>query len=412
MRTGWIFKTESIIMPAVIDWLGGTGLLRGFLPMLNRFGQSIPPLLLSRRIKLLGQKKWALTICGLVMGLCFLGLSAIWLLAGGHTATWMSTAFLIGYAIFFMSTGVHQLTFSTLQGKLIPVRRRGRLMLVANVLGALVAITCAGILLRQWLRPENTNFMWIFAFSGICFVMSSLTAILLVEPRDAFRQETQGIAGIFKSTVGILTTDAAFRRCSMVAALFGCSIMLMPHYQLLGRQTSPGYENHANDLSVLTLWVIVQNAGTALFSLLAGPLADRFGNRLVLRVLLLFPVLAPIVSLTLAYSDPMVQRFYPVVFLMVGPTPIVVRTLNNFTLELSAPADHPRYLGTLNLCVSAPVALSPFVGWLIDVFGFGVVFSGSSLITLGCWLLTFHLSEPRSPPSETGHKQETGIDSG
>ena len=62
MRTGWIFKTESIIMPAVLDWLGGTGLLRGCLPMLNRFGQSVPPLLLSRRIKILGLKKSALTL--------------------------------------------------------------------------------------------------------------------------------------------------------------------------------------------------------------------------------------------------------------------------------------------------------------------------------------------------------------
>ena len=404
MRTGWIFKTESIIMPAVIDWLGGTGLLRGFLPMLNRFGQSVPPLLLSRRIKLLSHKKWALMICGLVMSVCFLSLSTIWFLAGGQPATWMPMAFLAGYAIFFMGTGVNQLAFSTLQGKLVPVRRRGRLMLVANVLGAVVAITCAGILLRQWLRPGNTDFAWIFAFTGICFALASLTAILLEEPRDDFSQQTQGLAGIFTSTLGILKTDSDFRRCAIVAALFGCSIMLMPHYQLLGRQTTPGYESHTADLSILTLWVIVQNAGTALFSLLAGPLADRFGNRLVLRVLLLCLVLAPITALAISYAEPTAQRYYPIVFLMVGPTPIVVRTLNNLTLEISNPADHPRYLGTLNLCVSAPVALSPFFGLLIDVFGFGVVFSGSSLVLLVCWLLTFRLVEPRTAAGALTHK--------
>ena len=41
MRVGWIFKTESIIMPAVVDAIGGAGWLRGCLPMLNRFGQSL-----------------------------------------------------------------------------------------------------------------------------------------------------------------------------------------------------------------------------------------------------------------------------------------------------------------------------------------------------------------------------------
>jgi len=48
MRTGWIFKTESIVMPAVLDTITGGGplggLLRGCLPMLNRLGHSIPPI--------------------------------------------------------------------------------------------------------------------------------------------------------------------------------------------------------------------------------------------------------------------------------------------------------------------------------------------------------------------------------
>lgn len=395
MRTGWIFKTESIIMPAVLDWLGGTGLLRGCLPMLNRFGQSIPPLLLSRRIKLLGRKKIALTACGLVMALCFLSLSALWYYADGQPAPWMLMAFLIGYAAFFMGTGVNQLVFSTLQGKLIPAQRRGRLMLFANVLGAVVAIACAAVLLKHWLRPGNTEFTWIFGFTGISFTLSACTGLFLAEQRDEYSQETQGIAGIFRSAFNILATDTNFRRCSIVAALYGFSIMLMPHYQLLGRQTAPGYDSQANDLSVLTFWVIVQNAGTALFSLLAGPLADRFGNRLVLRVLLLCLMLAPITALLLSQANSTMHHLYPLVFLLVGPMPIVIRTLNNLTLELSPRAEHPRYLGTLNLCLSAPVALSPLIGLLIDLFGFNLVFSGTSLIILLSWLMTFRLHEPR-----------------
>ena len=42
LRTGWIFKTESIVMPAVMDSISGAGWLRGFLPVLNRFGRSGP----------------------------------------------------------------------------------------------------------------------------------------------------------------------------------------------------------------------------------------------------------------------------------------------------------------------------------------------------------------------------------
>ena len=75
--------------------------------------------------------------------------------------------------------------------------------------------------------------------------------------------------------------------------------------------------------------------------------------------------------------------------------PIVIRTLNNLTLELSPRAEHPRYLGTLNLCLSGPAALSPLAGLLIDLFGFKAVFLGISLIILLSWLMTFRLHEPR-----------------
>ena len=44
MRTGWIFKTESIVMPAVLDTITGGGplggFLRGWLPVFNRLGHA------------------------------------------------------------------------------------------------------------------------------------------------------------------------------------------------------------------------------------------------------------------------------------------------------------------------------------------------------------------------------------
>ena len=51
IRTGWIFKTESIVMPAMLDALSGAAWIRGFLPMLNRFGQSVPPLLAAGYVR-------------------------------------------------------------------------------------------------------------------------------------------------------------------------------------------------------------------------------------------------------------------------------------------------------------------------------------------------------------------------
>src|SRR5258706_1242547 len=58
MRTGWIFKTESSIMPAVLDSFAAYGTpasalswMRGTPPLLNRFCQSVPAVKVGHPLK-------------------------------------------------------------------------------------------------------------------------------------------------------------------------------------------------------------------------------------------------------------------------------------------------------------------------------------------------------------------------
>ena len=397
LRVGWIFKTESIVMPAVLDSLGGAGWLRGCLPLLNRFGQGIPPLLMMRRMKVAPLKKYLLAQTTLIMSAAFLALAVIWFLAQGDSWWWMPLAFLVLYAVFFVSTGIHQLCFSTLQGKLIQTTHRGRLLLASNVAGAFCAIVSAALLMPVWLeRPEG--FAWIFGFSGLCFAGAAVLSLVLAEPADDFRQASAGVAHLFASAWNTVCVDRHFRRLAAVAALFGTSIMLFPHYQALGR------EQLGIRLGSLVWWVVIQNAGTALFSIFVGPLADRRGNRAVLRLLLLSICAAPLLALALAAAG--ASSWFGLVFLLVGMTPVAIRTFHNFALELAPRAEHPRYLSTLNVCMSAPLLLSPLVGKLVDGYGFSVVFLAVTGLVLGSWGLTFGLHEPRAevpdqPSAET-----------
>ena len=116
LRTGWIFKTESIVMPAVLDSIAGAGWLRGILPMLNRFGQSIPPLLASGYVTQTPLKKRILSACAMLMGGSFLTLSFIWHWTDGN-ARWLPLAFLMIYGVFFVGVGILNLSLSTLIGK-------------------------------------------------------------------------------------------------------------------------------------------------------------------------------------------------------------------------------------------------------------------------------------------------------
>lgn len=398
-RCGWIFKTESIVMPVVLDLLGGGAWVRSFLPLLNRFGLSIPPLLMARRIKVMRRKKWALFVCTTLMALSLLAMSGVWMVRGASWSKWTPLAFLVAYALFFMSTGVNQLSFNTLQGKLVEVARRGRLMLVTNVFGSLGAIVLVIVLLPQWMTDQDGRFDWIFGFAACCFAFATFQSLLLSEPPDDYEQPATRISQRFVEVWITLRDDAKFRRLAIIASLFGVSVMLFPHYQALAREGPMKV-----GLRDIIWWLVVQNAGTALFSMIVGPLADWRGNRLVLRTTLLAVCGAPIIALALSHVGPAGGPWFPLVFLLVGLTPVTMRTLHNYTLEMSSPEDHPRYLSAITLCMATPIFFSPLVGVLIGAIGFVPVFCGIACMILAGWVMTFGLFEPRH--CDTTHPPE------
>jgi predicted MFS family arabinose efflux permease len=390
LRTGWIFKTESVVMPHAADALDPTGLARGWLPLLNRFGQSIPPVLAARRIKNLRKKKRAFIGTTASMTLCFLGLTGLWLVPGAANMAFSAVAFLVLYGLFFSAIGINQLTYNTIQGKLIRPTRRGRLLMIADFVGASSAMICAVVLLRQWLHADGADYAAIFGFTTALFAAASVMSWFLKEQPDDHHEPYRGISHVFSAAWGILAQDANFRRLAIVAALFSTTLALFPHYQAIAR------DRLDLDTTWLVWWVVAQNGGTALFSLLTGPIADRFGNRLALRIVTLLIVAGPLAALAAIYWPVMGRTLFPLVFALVGLTPVAQKTFNNYTLEITGPENHTRYLSTLSLSMAAPIYASPLVSPLIRAMGFEVVYLGVVGLLLVGWLMTFGLTEPRA----------------
>lgn len=391
LRCGWIFKTESIIIPAVLDLIAGPSWVRGFLPVLGRIGQSCPPLLYADRLRNLPFKKWSLAGTSLAMAIAFAGLAGLFIpgvqQAIGRQA--MVVSFLALYFLFFCATGLNQLGFGTTQGKLIPVQSRGRLMLASNVVGAVVAISLAAWLLPRWLQGNSIAVNWIFGCSATAFVLGGLTVMGLHEQRDQLGRKSLHPRLLLNESWQVIRSDHRFRWVCLIAATFGFSLMLFPHYQALAR------ERFEVDLARMIYWVIIQNAGTAAFSLLGGPLADSKGNRLVLQTMMFAVMILPLGSIALVHSGSWGVWAFDWLFLFVGVTPITFRAFTNYTLELVPPEKHPRYLATQSLCIAIPMICSPLAGLLIDLTSFELVFFGITAILFGGWVMTHFLVEPR-----------------
>ncbi len=389
LRVGWIFKTESVIMPAFLDLIGGSGWLRGCLPMLNRFGQSIPPLLLSQRISNLSKKKYALAATTFGMGSAFLALSAIWYVTKGEFSA-MPFVFLVIYAFFFIATGISQLLVNTLIGKLVHATTRGRLAAAGSIVGGTIAVLCAWFLLRNWLSADTGRFELVFGFTGVAFLFASFVSLTLREEKDTSHTPVERPILLLRSALRTVAHDSNFRRLMIVASMFGMCVVLTPHYQTLAR------ERLNVDFRSLIPWVIAQHIGASLITVPMGWLADRLGNRIVLQLLMFLLCVTPVLGIVFSWSGEAGRFLYPVVFFLLGLTPITVRFLTNYTLEVTDREKHPLYLSTLGLFISIPVIATSLVfGALVDIVGFETVFTVVLGFLLAGLVTTFRLDEPR-----------------
>lgn len=390
VRVGWIFKTESVLIPAFLDHIAGAAWMRGLLPVLNRIGQSVPPFFLSRRVAVAPLKKRVLVAATFAMAAPFLLLAATLLALGGARPGWLPPVFLTLYVLFFAVTGMHMLATGTLSGKLVAVPRRGRLLALSTVGGTVPAVICAWLLLPGWLDAEGRGYAFIFGFTGACFAASALVALGLREPADDHAEPARPVMDQLRGAVAILRRDVDYRRLVLVNVLFSTSLILLPHYQSLARERL-GLEG-----GNLMTWVVVQNLAVGLGAMLIGPLADRTGNRFALRVALLASAAVPVFALALTRIDPGTGRdLFALVFVGIGWTPIAFRITANYVLELAPPAEHPRYLAIAQLCPTLVMLVSPLFGAGVDVLGYEPVFLGVAVLLLLAALLTFRLADPR-----------------
>jgi len=396
-RVGWIFKTETVIMPAVLDACVDSGLLRGLLPVLNRAGNSLFPLLVASAVARQPVVRWLLAAATTGLAACFLLLAAIWMPLVADHPQLLAVAFLMIYGVFSAINGCNQLLVATLQGRLITAGHRGRVLLLSVTIGSVLAIAVAVIALGPWLnRPDG--FPLIFAATGGFFLLAALVPVFFREPsRRSGAGDSLPAVADDSSLWSLLRQDRAVMRLALVAAGFSAVLMLFPHYQAFARRqfgTGPG--------SLLT-WVVVQNIATGLASLVVGPLADRRGNRVVLIGLIGCCSLTPLLVVALgAVSARLAADWFWLAYLPLGLNPITLRIISNYALELAPTVSRqPRYVSLIGAALAVPFVLAPLIGWSIDRVGAQPIFMAGSLVIGLASGVAVGLPEPRrkKPPA-------------
>ena len=405
VRVGWIFKTETIIMPAVLDAVVDSGVLRGLLPVLNRGGQSVPPLFFAGALGRLPVKKGALSRTAAMMAAAFAVLAAAWTPLEVRRPDLLAALFLVVYALFASSNGLNQLALAALQGKLVAPGRRGRAMLVSVALGSVLAIIAALVWLGRWLT-EPDGFPKIFAATAAFFALAAVVPLFLDEPADAvapppavvpgggWRQRVAAGAAEWRRA---LREDPHLVRLAVVAICFSAVLIMFPHYQAFAR------DRLGTRIGSLLTWVVVQNAATGAASLVVGPFSDRRGTRMVLVWLVALSSLTPLVVAALGrLPRGTAAEWFWITYVPLGLNPLSLKLFTNYALELApAPVAHPRYVSIVGAALAIPFVISPLVGLAVDRIGFEPVFLAGAVVIAAGAAVAGGLPEPRrSAPAD------------
>ena len=386
MRMGWVFKTESVIVPAFLDTLSKSDFLRGFLPVSFRLVQSLAQIFLAQRVAQTPFKQPLFTTSVFGMTLSWF---VIAIAAGASRLPPSVTAaiFLAVYTLQCFAYGCNRLVVGTLQGKLIRAEERGLLLTRGHSFGSVLAIAVACRFMYEWLGDATPRYAAVFGASAVCYGVAAIVSLYFVETPSP-PQKSQPALQSLREGLQILRSDRNFRKFAVVAVLYFLSWPLFPHYAVFGKRVLGVETSH------FVIWIIVTNVVAALGFWIIGSIADRRGNRLVLRILLLINACTPFAAVGLSRT-PFGAKLYWIIYALLGMIPVLVIIIQNYTLEISTENKHPQYLSMVSLLEVCSLLVSPLVGLLISKVSFEPVFLGGGVLIAAACLLTFRLVEPR-----------------
>ena len=395
LRAGWIFKVESVIMPAVLDMISGSATVRGWLPILNKLAQSSTPLLLSSWVQRRRRKARVLTASSAAMSLCFLLLAGLWSLRGAVDSAWLTIGYLTLYTAFFAASGLSVLAFNTAQGKLVPVRRRGRLLWLSGVVGSVLSVLLAVALMPRWLAiPNDDGFLYFFLAASVGF--AAACGLTLVVRESADEPKTSPPQRRLAEIHRLLRSNRDFCVAAVVCTIAVTGQILFPHYQSLGRSAS-GFS-----AGRMLEWILVQNVAVGIYSPVAGVVADRYGNRRALRIVIALSMLPPLLMVAFA-RDWLPSAWFSLTFLVLGLAPVLQKTIFNYVLELVPGEDHPLAIATMQVCLIGPFVFAPVAGAILDRMetrtGLSLLGGGLAVVVGAAALGTIWLAEPRKTPT-------------
>ena len=323
----------------------------------------------------------------------------IWLYAVSRPSLTLAIV-LICFTIFWVMDAVVSIPWYEIIGKTIPPRRRGRMLGLSQVLGAVGGIG-AGIVVRYVLSDDSSwafpaNYALLFIFACVAFLIAATMLTIIREPAStSLAKERPTTRQVLALLPRILLDDRPFRRMIMVRLCAGFVSMANAFYVL--------YATRELGFSVETtgLFISAQVAGSLTAGLVTSTVLDRHGPLVHARTMICIAVLPP--ALGIGHGTPLrpagASDFVSLSRALLFPGTLSFLCFSypffNYILEYVGEGRQALYIG-MNNTINALTMLAPALGgWLVTSVSYQAVFATAIVFAVFAFLLALGLPSTR-----------------
>jgi hypothetical protein len=305
--------------------------------------------------------------------------------------------FFLAFTVNSIAAGVAALPFLNVVAKTIPPQRRGMYYGVRRFAGGLLGLL-GGLLVKVILGPDfglgfPRNYALLFSLGVMCTAVLVGSFSFVVEPAEVVNPLRIGLAKQLRRAAHLPFHDhnyACFLGLRVAIVLAGFSL---PFYAVFARRVLGAPED------MVGIYLIGSTLAGVLSNLLLGQVADRYGNRLVMRLAALTLVLPSSMALLIIHLPPIglaKDLLFVLVFVFQG---LHITAYNiggsNYLLDMAPSLERALYIGFAHGIVGAAIFASPLGGAIVDLLGFEPLFLFSLAFSLVAVVLSLLLDEPR-----------------
>lgn len=384
---GSSFISGSTILPLFISKLTPSLWPIGLLSVITSAGWFLPQIFAARITERYSKMKTIVVGWGF-----FLERLSIWVMIlsaviARHSPSIALILFLLSLVWYTVGSGVVAPSWMALVAKIFSPEKRGSFLGLSMFIG--VGMGALGSGASAWLLESYqfpVSFVILFSIAAGFMTISWAVLALTKEPVGTVETVDQNWPEYRKDLLGIIKKDQNFRRFIITNVVNTMGAMGM------GFMTISAIQNLGVSDATVGLYTLAMLLGQTAGNIVLGRMADHFGHKLSLEI----GVLAILLAFTLAVLVPTPFIYY-VIFVLLGvnlSSGIVSGML--IVWEFCDTSRVPTYAGLVNTTRGVVGVAAPLIATQLAQFGFVVLFSISTGLTLiGLLLLRFWVREPR-----------------